>query len=52
MKEIGNADRQEVGRWASNWVKNSHLPFRPGGASTNIFNVVFDAHDIFPGASA
>ena len=28
MKEIGNADRQEVGRWANNRVENSHLPFR------------------------
>jgi putative transposase len=28
MTEIGNADRQEVGRWANNRVENSHLPFR------------------------
>ena len=28
MKEIGNADKQEVGRWANNRVENSHLPFR------------------------
>src|ERR1035438_5939591 len=28
MKEIGNADRQEVGRWANNRAENSHLPFR------------------------
>src|SRR5208282_1024048 len=28
MNEIGNADRQEVGRWANNRVENSHLPFR------------------------
>ena len=28
MKEIGNADLQEVGRWANNRVENSHLPFR------------------------
>ena len=28
MKELGNADRQEVGRWANNRVENSHLPFR------------------------
>ncbi len=28
MKEIGNADRQEVGRWTNNRVENSHLPFR------------------------
>ena len=28
MKEIGSAEKQEVGRWANNWVVNSHLPFR------------------------
>ena len=28
MKELGNTERQEVGRWANNRVENSHLPFR------------------------
>jgi putative transposase len=28
MKELGNAGKQEVGRWANNRVENSHLPFR------------------------
>ena len=28
MKELGNAEKREVGRWANNRVKNSHLPFR------------------------
>jgi putative transposase len=28
MNEIGNAAKQEVGRWANNRVENSHLPFR------------------------
>ncbi|NBB25819.1 IS6 family transposase [Porphyrobacter sp. SLTP] len=28
MKELGNTDKQEVGRWANNRVENSHLPFR------------------------
>ena len=28
MKEIGNADRKEVGRWLNNRAENSHLPFR------------------------
>ena len=28
MKEIGNADRQDVGRWANNRAENSHQPFR------------------------
>ena len=28
MSQLGNADKQEVGRWANNRVENSHLPFR------------------------
>jgi putative transposase len=28
MKEIGNDDRQEIGRWFNNSAENSHLPFR------------------------
>ena len=28
MKVIGNADRQETGRWLNNRTENSHLPFR------------------------
>jgi len=28
LKEIGNAARQEAGRWMNNRVENSHLPFR------------------------
>lgn len=28
MSELGNSDKQEVGRWANNRVENSHLPFR------------------------
>jgi putative transposase len=28
MNELGNASKQEVGRWANNRVENSHLPFR------------------------
>ena len=28
MKIIGNADRQETGRWLNNRAENSHLPFR------------------------
>ena len=28
MAELGNADKQEIGRWANNRVENSHLPFR------------------------
>ena len=28
MMIIGNADRQETGRWLNNRVENSHLPLR------------------------
>ena len=28
MKQLGNADKQEIGRWANNRVENSHLPFQ------------------------
>src|SRR3546814_18868143 len=28
MKEIGSADRREMGRWKNNRAENSHLPFR------------------------
>lgn len=29
MAELGNRDKQEIGRWANNRVENSHFPFRP-----------------------
>jgi putative transposase len=28
MKETGNADKQETGRWLNNRAENSHFPFR------------------------
>ena len=28
MNEIGNAEKQEIGRWANHRAENSHLPFR------------------------
>ena len=28
MRELGNLDRQETGRWKNNRAENSHLPFR------------------------
>ena len=28
MKVVGNADRQETGRWKNNRAESSHLPFR------------------------
>ena len=37
MNEIGNADRQEVGRWANNRAENSHLPFRRRERAMNRF---------------
>ena len=37
MKEIGNADRREVGRWINNRAENSHLPFRRRERAMNRF---------------
>jgi len=31
MKVIGNAPKQETGRWLNNRAENSHLPFRRRG---------------------
>ena len=28
MRELGNLDRREMGRWLNNRAENSHLPFR------------------------
>jgi putative transposase len=28
MTELGDTQKQEVGRWANDWVENSHLSFR------------------------
>ncbi len=28
MNDLGNAEKQEVGRWANNRMENSHLPLR------------------------
>jgi putative transposase len=28
MNELGNPEKQEIGRWANNRVENSHSPFR------------------------
>lgn len=30
MRELGNLDRREMGRWLNNRVENSHLPLRRG----------------------
>ena len=37
MKELGNASKQEVGRWANNRVENSHLPIRRRERAMNRF---------------
>jgi putative transposase len=29
MRQLGNFDRPEMGRWLNNRAENSHLPFRP-----------------------
>jgi putative transposase len=28
MNELGNAEKQEIGRYANNWTEKSHLPIR------------------------
>jgi putative transposase len=28
MRELGNLNRREIGRWLNNRIENSHLPFR------------------------
>jgi len=28
MTELGNTEKQEIGRWANNRIENSHPPFR------------------------
>ena len=37
MTELGNTDKQEVGRWANNRVENSHLSFRRRERAMNRF---------------
>ena len=37
MNEIGNASKQEIGRWANNRVENSHLPLRRRERAMNRF---------------
>jgi putative transposase len=37
MKELGNANKQEVGRWANNRVENSHQPLRRRERAMNRF---------------
>jgi putative transposase len=37
MKEIGNADRREVGRWLNNRGENSHQPFRRRERAMQLF---------------
>ncbi len=37
LKELGAADKQEIGRWANNRVENSHLPMRRRERAMNRF---------------
>jgi putative transposase len=37
MKIIGNAEKQEIGRWANNRIENSHLPVRRRERAMNRF---------------
>ena len=40
MREVGNADRQEVGRRLNNRAENSHQPFRRRGSAMQRFGSV------------
>ena len=40
MKTIGNADRQETGRWCNNRAENSHLSFRRRERSMQQFRLI------------
>ena len=46
LKEIGNADRQETGRWLNNGVENSHLPFRRRERAMLRFRLMLGQQDI------
>ncbi len=37
LKNLGDAGKQEVGRWANDRVENSHLPFRRRGRAMQRF---------------
>ena len=37
MKDIGNAEKQETGRWINNRAENSHLPVRQRGRAMQRF---------------
>ena len=47
MKELGIAERQEVGRWANNRMENSHQPFRAEGRRSHprAGNAPLQAHE-------
>jgi putative transposase len=47
MTELGNADKQEVGRWANNRVENSHLPFRRRERAMQFSSVHAQVHNHF-----
>ena len=46
MKEIGNADRQEVGRGLNNRAENSHQPFRRRERARQRFRSMKDVAEI------
>ena len=37
MRDVGNADKQETGRWSNNRAENSHQPFRRRGRAMRRF---------------
>ena len=47
MTELGNAYKQEVGRWANNRVENSHLPFRRRERAMQFSSVHAQVHNHF-----
>jgi putative transposase len=44
MREIGNADKQETGRWLNNRAENFHLPFRRRERATQRFRSMRSLH--------
>jgi putative transposase len=47
MTELGNREKQQVGRWANNRVENSHLPFRRMGSLQKFASVHANVHNHF-----
>jgi putative transposase len=46
MNELGNGEKQEIGRLANNRAENSHLPFRQRGRAMLRFQQNKDAAEV------